>query len=73
MGCHYHEPPHCRNPVRIPLTEGTKDLYVDKHNEWSSRTQDGKPSAKWEWAFLITSNGAEILTLWTETCCEPSE
>jgi len=84
VGCRYHEPPHvphCRNPVRIPLTEGmtftiepminagTKDLYVDEHDEWTAKTLDGKPSAQWEWAFLITSDGAEILTPWTETSC----
>jgi len=85
VGVKYHEPPqvpHCRNPIRIPLASGmtftiepminggTADLYIDESDEWTARTQDGKPSAQWEWAFLITEDGFEILTPWTETSCE---
>jgi len=85
VGVKYHEPPqvpHCRNPVRIPLAAGmtftiepminagAASLYVDDRDEWTARTKDGKPSAQWEWTFLITEEGSEILTPWRETTCE---
>ncbi len=85
VGIKYHEPPqvpHCRNAIRIPLVAGmtftiepminggTADLYIDEHDKWTAKTQDGQPSAQWEWTFLITEEGSEILTPWRETSCE---
>lgn len=85
VGLKYHEAPqvpHCRNDIRIPLVAGmtftiepminfgTVDLFVDPVDHWTARTADGKPSAQWEHAFLITPTGAEILTPWTETRCD---
>lgn len=85
VGIRYHEPPHvphCRNDVRIPLVAGMTftiepminfgglDMTIDPIDRWTARTADGSPSAQWEYAFLITENGAEILTPWTETSCE---
>jgi len=85
VGIKYHEPPHvphCRNKLSIPLAAGmtftiepminagTYDLYIDEHDEWTARTRDGKPSAQWEWTFLITEDGYEVLTPWKETTCQ---
>lgn len=85
VGVRYHEAPqvpHCRNSMKIPLVPGmtftiepminygTIDMYVDPIDHWTARTADGKPSAQWEYAFLITENGSEILTPWSETTCE---
>ena len=82
VGLQYHEPPqvpHCRNTSRIPIVAGmtftiepminfgTVDLIIDPVDHWTARTADGAPSAQWEHTFLITKNGAEILTPWTET------
>jgi methionyl aminopeptidase len=85
VGVKYHEPPHvphCRNDVDIPLVPGMTftiepminfgdiDMVVDPMDKWTARTADGTPSAQWEYAFLITKDGAEILTPWAETSCE---
>ena len=85
VGVRYHEPPHvphCRNDVDIPLVPnmtftiepminfGGIDMVVDPVDRWTARTADGTPSAQWEYAFLITNDGAEILTPWTDTSCE---
>ncbi len=85
VGIRYHEPPHvphCINDVDIPLAPGmtftiepminfgSLDMVVDPVDKWTARTADGKPSAQWEYAFLITKDGVEILTPWTETSCE---
>lgn len=85
VGVRYHEPPqvpHCRNRIRIPLTSGmtftiepminagTIEMEIDPIDHWTARTADGKPSAQWEYAFLITNDGAEILTPWKPAVCE---
>ncbi len=85
VGVRYHEPPHvphCRNDIRIPLVSGmtftiepminygSLDMRIDPVDQWTVRTADGLPSAQWEHAFLITKDGVEILTPWTETSCE---
>lgn len=85
VGVKYHEPPHvshCRNDVHIPLVAGMTftiepminygglDMVIDPVDRWTAKTADGMPSAQWEYAFLITKDGAEILTPWTETSCE---
>ncbi len=83
-GLRYHEPPqvpHCRNPINIVLVPGmiftiepminfgVPDAVVDAKDHWTARTKDCKPSAQWEYQFLITNTGAEILTPWKETHC----
>lgn len=85
VGLRYHESPqvpHARNNSKIPLVAGmtftvepminfgTVELDIDPVDQWTARTKDGKPSAQWEYAFLITPEGAEILTPWTVTSCE---
>ena len=41
---------------------GKADLYIDAENNWTALTEDGKPSAQWEYTILITEDGPEILT-----------
>ena len=41
---------------------GKPDLFVDAENDWTALTEDGMPSAQWEYTVLITEDGAEILT-----------
>lgn len=88
VGIKYHEPPqvpHYANQMKIPLVPGmiftiepminfgTPDLYIDREDNWTARTVDGKPSAQWEHTLLITSSGVEILTPWQETYCSMVE
>ncbi len=85
VGVKYHEAPqipHCKNAMHIPLTSGmtftiepminagVPDAVIDPIDQWTARTRDGKPSGQWEHAFVITSDGYEILTPWTPTSCE---
>ena len=85
VGLQMHEQPqvpHYRNSLHIPLVPGmtftiepminagVKDPVIDKKDKWTARTKDGRASAQWEHAFLITENGYEILTPWTKTSCE---
>lgn len=78
VGLQFHEQPqvpHHRNQLKIPLVPGMiftiepminagrKEAVIDKENEWTARTIDGKPSAQWEHTVLITETGAEVLTL----------
>ena len=80
VGLDFHEPPqvpHHRNDLRIPLAPGmtftiepminagVRSGYIDKSNQWTAYTKDGKPSAQWEHTLLITESGCEILTLLT--------
>ena len=39
-----------------------KILFIDADNDWTALTEDGYPSAQWEYTVLITEDGAEILT-----------
>lgn len=79
VGINFHEAPqvlHHRNQVTIPLVPGMiftiepminaglSDAVVDKTDQWTARTIDGKPSAQWEHTLLITETGSEILTPW---------
>ena len=41
---------------------GKPDLFVDAENDWTALTEDGMPSAQWEYTVLITEDGAEVLT-----------
>lgn len=44
------------------INMGKKDIFVDADNDWTALTEDGYPSAQWEYTVLITEDGAEILT-----------
>ncbi|MDF2577272.1 MAG: map1 [Chlamydiales bacterium] len=78
VGIGLHEGPqvfHNRNQQHIPLVPGMiftiepminaglPYAVIDRHDGWTARTRDGKPSAQWEHAVLITDTGYEILTI----------
>lgn len=79
VGVEFHEAPqvpHYRNNIQIPLVPGmtftiepminagVREAIVDRHDQWTARTHDGRASAQWEHTILITDNGHEILTPW---------
>lgn len=41
---------------------GKPDVWQDEEDGWTIRTEDGMPSAQWEYTILITQTGAEILS-----------
>ncbi|MCD8018633.1 MAG: methionyl aminopeptidase [Clostridiales bacterium] len=41
---------------------GEPDVFEDENDGWTIYTQDGKPSAQWEYTILVTENGTEILS-----------
>ena len=41
---------------------GKKGIFVDEEDDWTVLTEDGYPSAQWEYTVLITEDGNEILT-----------
>ena len=40
---------------------GKVDIFIDDSNVWTAYTEDGKPSAQWEYMVLVTEDGAEVL------------
>lgn len=40
---------------------GAPDIYQDAEDGWTIYTEDGSPSAQWEYTLLMTENGVEIL------------
>lgn len=48
--------------VEPMINQGSADLYVDRENNWTSYTCDGKLSAQWENMILVTEDGIEILS-----------
>lgn len=44
------------------INQGTASLYIDRENNWTSYTGDGKLSAQWEHMLLVTEDGYEILS-----------
>lgn len=44
------------------INMGEPDLFVDADNDWTALTEDGLPSAQWEYTVLITETGTEVLT-----------
>ncbi len=44
------------------INMGKEDFYTDEENGWTVRTEDGLPSAQWEYTILVTETGTEILT-----------
>lgn len=44
------------------INMGNPEIFIDAENDWTVLTEDGYPSAQWEYTVLITQDGAEILT-----------
>lgn len=44
------------------INMGKRKIYIDADNDWTVLTEDGLPSAQWEYTVLITESGAEIIT-----------
>lgn len=44
------------------INMGTYKIFVDSDNDWTVLTEDGYPSAQWEYTVLITETGVEIIT-----------
>ena len=42
---------------------GRANTLLDKEDNWTVYTLDGKKSAQWEHTLLVTRTGCEILTL----------
>ena len=49
----------CIEPM---INMGDPEIFIDADNDWTVLTEDGYPSAQWEYTVLITETGAEILT-----------
>lgn len=79
VGVDFHEGPqvpHCKNGIDIPLipgmtftiepmiNAGTAEAVIDRKDQWTATTADGRASAQWEHTILITEDGYEILTPW---------
>ncbi|EFB42717.1 hypothetical protein pah_c004o284 [Parachlamydia acanthamoebae str. Hall's coccus] len=79
VGVGFHEGPqipHYQNSMHIPLVAGmtftiepminagVRGAVVDRKDQWTARTKDGKASGQWEHTLLITPTGYEILTPW---------
>lgn len=43
------------------INMGSKEVSVDKEDNWTVTTVDGKPSAQWEIMVLVTEEGHEVL------------
>lgn len=80
LGLEFHEGPeipHHYTNLHVPfvpgmtftiepmINAGTRNAVIDTRDQWTARTRDGKASAQWEHAILVTEFGAEILTPWT--------
>ena len=77
-GVHFHEDPwinHIGTPdsgllfvpgmtftIEPMVNMGQPDVYQDEEDGWTIYTQDGKPSAQWEYTILVTGDGTEILS-----------
>jgi methionyl aminopeptidase len=48
--------------VEPMINMGTAKIFIDKNNDWTFYTADGKPSAQWESMVLVTNDGCEVLT-----------
>lgn len=44
------------------INMGKYQVYIDEKDGWTVLTEDGLPSAQWEYTLLITETGNEILT-----------
>lgn len=79
VGVDFHEGPqipHYKNSFHIPLVAGmtftiepminagVRTAVIDRKDQWTARTKDGRASGQWEHTVLITPEGYEILTPW---------
>lgn len=78
VGVEFHEDPwvsHIGKPgtdmVLVPgmtftiepmINLGKPDVYQDEDDGWTIYTEDGSPSAQWEYTLLMTEEGLEILS-----------
>ena len=78
LGRVFHDSPnvmHCGRKGTGPVMEegmfftiepminmGSRKIFIDADNDWTVLTDDGMPSAQWEYTVLITDTGAEIIT-----------
>lgn len=44
------------------INMGSRKIFIDEDNDWTVLTDDGEPSAQWEYTVLITETGAEVIT-----------
>ncbi len=44
------------------INMGSRKIYIDADDDWTVLTEDGQPSAQWEYTILITETGAEVIT-----------
>ncbi len=44
------------------INMGKYDVYVDDEDGWTIYTDDGLPSAQWEYTLVVTETGTEVLT-----------
>lgn len=44
------------------INMGGRKIFIDADNDWTVLTEDGKPSAQWEYTVLVTETGVEVLT-----------
>ena len=44
------------------INMGSRKIFIDADNDWTVLTDDGMPSAQWEYTVLITETGADIIT-----------
>lgn len=77
VGIQFHEGPQIHHNINdnnillVPgmtftiepmINAGTAKAIIDPYDQWTARTEDGKPSAQWEHSLLITDSSCEILT-----------
>lgn len=78
VGIHFHEDPFVSHVGRrgtgillVPgmvftiepmINMGKRHIFIDADNDWTVLTDDGQPSAQWEYTVLITERGPEIIT-----------
>lgn len=78
IGAEFHEEPqivHYKNNEKAKIKEGMcftvepminmgkASTILDKEDNWTVYTSDGKKSAQWEHTIVVTKTGCEILTL----------
>jgi methionyl aminopeptidase len=81
IGAEFHEEPqivHYKNNDKTKMVEGMcftiepminlgkATTILDKEDNWTVYTSDGKKSAQWEHTLVVTKTGCEILTLRAE-------
>jgi methionyl aminopeptidase len=49
--------------VEPMISMGRRNVVFDRHDGWTCRMKDGKPSAHYENTIIITHEGLKIITL----------